>query len=147
MSKGNTASFIIGTLFGAALGAVAGILMAPRSGQEMRDAVAGVATDAWGNAVDAYQQGAQLVNEGIDDLRTNGDVAADELREKVDQARARMDQIKSSLSEGVSQAADRARTAVNKAVDQAGQTAQDVAEKAQDKTEEIGDALEDATQK
>lgn len=121
MSRGNGTNFFIGALVGAALGAVAGMLMAPRAGRETRSAFTGAATDAWGNVVDAYQQGARRVNEELDDLRTNGDVATDELREKVDQARLRMDQIRSSLSEGVNQAADRARAAVNKAAEQAGQ--------------------------
>lgn len=110
MSKSGFLGFIAGTVTGAALGLVAGILMAPRAGAETRTMVGEAATDAWGNVVDAYKQGAEQVSEGVD-------AKSDELREKVDQARARMDQIRSSLSENVSQMADKVNSAVQGAKD------------------------------
>ena len=91
--------FIAGTIFGAAIGVAAGIMLAPRSGVETRAMVSDAAVDAWGNVVDAYQQGSTQVAEGVEDLVPNFDARADELREKVDQARRRMDQIRTSIAE------------------------------------------------
>lgn len=105
MSKSGFVGFIAGAVTGAALGMVAGILMAPRAGAETRSMVGEAATDAWGNVIDAYKQGTEQVAENVD-------LKSDELREKVDQARARMDQIRSSLSENVSQMADKMNSAV-----------------------------------
>lgn len=113
--------FFAGTIIGAAIGAAAGILVAPRAGAETRDMVNDAATDAWGNIVDAYQQGAQRVSEGVSDLRPNVDARTDELREKVDQARVRMDQLRTSLSQSVSQAADRVTDAVSSVAAMAGE--------------------------
>ncbi len=98
--------FIAGALVGAAIGAVAGLLAAPRSGAETRTMVEEAATDAWGNVVDAYEQGAKTVSERVSEFRPTVDAATDELREKVDQARAHMDELRSSLSQNAQHVAD-----------------------------------------
>ena len=100
MSNGNgLLGFLAGTIFGAAIGVAAGIMLAPRAGVETRAMVSDAAVDAWGNVVDAYQQGSAQVAEEVEDLVPNFDARADELRDKVDQARRRMDQIRSSIAE------------------------------------------------
>lgn len=115
--------FIAGAIVGAFVGVAAGVLAAPRSGEETRSKVGKGATDAWGNVVDAYHEGAKAVSDSFEDVRPAVDAKSDELREKVDQARARMDSIRSSLSESVNQAADWARTTVSGAVDAAAASA------------------------
>lgn len=98
MSRG-VVGFFIGAVTGAAAGFVAGLLLAPRSGAETRSLAAEAATDAWGNVVDAYHEGAERVTSHVEEVREDAASKTDELRMKVDQARARMDQIRSSLVE------------------------------------------------
>lgn len=111
--------FVAGVFVGAIVGATAGLMIAPRSGEETRTKIGQSATDAWDSVVDAYHEGAKAVSSSFEDVRPTVDAKSDELREKVDQARARMDSIRSSLSESVNQAAGWARTTVSEAVDAA----------------------------
>lgn len=97
MSK-RACGFVLGTVFGAALGAVAGILLAPKSGEETRAAAAEAARDAWDQTLESYDKMGIAVNERVEGFRPVVDSAADELRAKVDQAREKMDQLRDSLS-------------------------------------------------
>lgn len=98
--------FLAGALFGAAAGMVAGILVAPRAGVETRTMAADAATDAWGNVVDAYHQGATEVTGKAAAACEDVAFTSDELREKVANARARMDQIRSALANAAGQVAE-----------------------------------------
>ena len=91
MSKG-AAGFVLGSVFGAAVGAVAGIMLAPRSGAESRAMAADAMNDAWDAAADAYEKGGSVVSDRISGLRPTVDATTDELRAKIDLARERMEQ-------------------------------------------------------
>ena len=99
--------FVAGTLFGVAAGMVAGILVAPRSGTETRTMAAEAATDAWGNVVDAYHQGASDVATRTAAACEEAVATSDELREKVASARARMEEIRVSLANAAAAAEER----------------------------------------
>ena len=105
MSK--TASFILGSIFGAAAGVVAGMMLAPRPGAESRAMAADAMNDAWDSAVDTYERGARSVSDRLGDVRPGVDAKTDELRAKVDLARERMDQLRDSLSDVVNTVTDR----------------------------------------
>ena len=99
---GKTFSFVAGTVIGAAAGAIIGILVAPRSGAETRAMAADMANDAWDNARDMYEQGAEQARSALNDFGPMVDAKTDELRAKVDLARERMDQLRETLNEAVS---------------------------------------------
>jgi gas vesicle protein len=125
MSK--TASFILGSIFGAAAGVVAGMMLAPRPGAESRAMAADAMNDAWDSAVDTYERGARSVSDRLGDVRPGIDAKTDELRAKVDLARERMDQLRDSLSEAVSSTSAQVSDAVNTVTDRVSNMAGDAA--------------------
>lgn len=125
MSK--TASFILGSIFGAAAGVVAGMMLAPRPGAESRAMAADAMNDAWDSAVDTYERGARSVSDRLGDVRPGIDAKTDELRAKVDLARERMDQLRDSLSEAVSSTSAQVSDAVNTVTDRVSSMAGDAA--------------------
>ena len=102
---GKAFSFIVGATIGAAAGTIAGILLAPRSGAETRAMAADMANDAWDNARDIYEQGAEQARAAVNDFGPMMDAKTDELRAKVDLARERMDQLRETLNDAISGAA------------------------------------------
>ena len=96
-----TVGFILGSIFGAATGVVAGLMLAPRSGAESRAMAADAMNDAWDSAVDTYERGASVVTDKINDFRPAVDAKTDELRAKVDLARERMDQLREQLNDAI----------------------------------------------
>lgn len=109
----NKAGFFVGTLFGAAVGAVAGLMLAPRSGSESRSMAADAMNNAWDSAVDTYERGSQAVSERMSDFRPGSSIGSDDLRAKVDAARERMDQLRDSLSEVVASTSAQVQDAVD----------------------------------
>ena len=107
MSK-KSAGFFLGAIFGAAAGAVAGLFLAPRSGEETRALAADAVNDAWDSALDSYERTSKVVSTKIDEVKPTVDAKTDELRAKVDLARERMDQLRESLSDAVTSVADAA---------------------------------------
>ena len=101
MAKKGKLRFFLGGVVGAAIGAAAGILLAPRPGTESRAKAADAMNDAWDAALDTCEQGARNVSDYIETVRPQIDAASDELRAKVDAARERMAQVRASLSETV----------------------------------------------
>ncbi|MCI7729965.1 YtxH domain-containing protein [Enorma burkinafasonensis] len=99
---GKAFSFIVGATIGAAAGTIAGILVAPRSGAETRAMAADMANDAWDNARDMYEQGAEQARAAVNDFGPMMDAKTDELRAKVDLARERMDQLRETLNDAIS---------------------------------------------
>lgn len=98
MSRG---SALTGFLLGAGVGAVFGILYAPRPGVETRAMVSESVEDMWGQGQAAYDRGVQRVQEvyaeaadRVDEVASNvGPYVSsknDELREKIDEARERI---------------------------------------------------------
>lgn len=94
-------SFLVGATLGAAAGTIIGILIAPRAGAETRAMAADMANDAWDNARDMYEQGAEQARAAMNDFGPMVDAKTDELRAKVDLARERMDQLRETLNEAI----------------------------------------------
>ena len=113
MSKKSGFGFVLGTVFGATIGTVAGLMLAPRSGAESRGMAADVMNDAWDSAKDAYEATSQSTAEKVAHIRPMVDATTDELRAKVDAARERMDQVRSSLSDTVAVASVQAQDVIS----------------------------------
>lgn len=137
---GKHASFVLGTLFGAAAGVACGILIAPRAGVESRSMAADAVNDAWDSAMDSYERHSATVSGAASRVRSAVadrvnpmvDEHADELRAKVDAARERMDALRDSLSETVSAASTGVQDAARSVADQVSAMAGDAAAPAAD---------------
>ena len=127
--------FLFGGIVGAGLGAVAGILMAPRSGAESRAMAADAMNDAWDSAVDTYERSAKAVTDKMNGVGGAGEEAnenaAADLRAKVDLAREKMDEIRANLSDQVSASAAAVSDTVSSVVDRVADAA-DAATEAQE---------------
>ena len=138
MGKRAFLGFLFGSVVGAGISAVAGMLFAPRSGAESRAMAADAVNDAWDTAVDTYERGTKVVqdtvNERVASVRgaaapadPEADAAAaDDLRAKVDLAREKMDEIRANLSDQVSAAATAASDTVSSVVSQVADVADSI---------------------
>lgn len=79
-------AFLLGGIIGAALG----LLLAPHSGKENREILAGKAREYWGEGVEFYETGRERVTEVYQTGREKATETADELRVKIDAARERL---------------------------------------------------------
>lgn len=88
-------------LFGGIVGAVLGLLFAPRSGRENREFIAEKAKDYWGEGMEFYETGKEKVSEVYEtgrekagtvyeSSREKATETAEELRVKIDAARDRL---------------------------------------------------------
>lgn len=89
-------------LLGGMLGAILGLLFAPRTGEETREMLTARANDYWGQAGDVYSAGLDKVTEAVDTNVTTAEEKSEQLRTKIDEARAR-------LQEQVAKSADMAK--------------------------------------
>lgn len=115
--------FAFGAFLGMGIGALTGLLLAPRSGEESRKMLVDAANDATDKALEtidtvkgAYEQGARDINRGVQHVRPVLTSRTDELRAKVELARARMDQMRSDLSSTIESASSSVDAAVSHAV-------------------------------
>jgi gas vesicle protein len=88
-------SFAAGLLFGALAGAAAALLLAPRTGREMRGQLANSADDFKRRAHDGYEQVKQTYDRARDGFRRAGDAVSD----ATGRAEAFVDDVKSSVNE------------------------------------------------
>lgn len=116
-------------LLGGIVGAVLGMLFAPRSGKENREFVAEKAKDYWGEGKELYETGREKVHEvyetgrekvsGVyETSREKATETADELRVKIDSARDRLreqvDSVSATAKDKVAEYAPVAKETVHK---------------------------------
>ena len=116
-------------LFGGIVGAVLGLLFAPRSGRENREFIAAKAKDYWGEGMEFYETGREKVSEVYETGREKvsgvyetgkekASETADELRVKIDSARDRLreqvETVSSQAKEKVVEYAPAAKETVHK---------------------------------
>jgi gas vesicle protein len=81
-------------LLGGIVGAVLGLLFAPRSGAETREMLTERANDYWGQANEMYSTGVNKVGDAMETGRSSATERSEQLRGKIDEARARLqDQV------------------------------------------------------
>lgn len=110
-------------LLGGIVGAVLGLLFAPRSGRETREIIADRAEEYWGQGVELYNTGKERATEMVETGRERITEQSTQLRGKIDEARDR-------LQEQVSRTAETARAKVDEVVP----AAKDAVDRAAEKT-------------
>jgi gas vesicle protein len=136
------AAFLLGGL----VGAVLGLLFAPRSGKETRELIAERTGEYWGEAGEFYVNGKEKVAGAVAAGQQNAAEKGEQLRAKIDEARGRLqDQVAQSASAAkdklaettpavhavVDKAADATKAGVGAASGKAQDTLDYVAKKAQ----------------
>lgn len=96
-------------LLGGVVGAVLGLLFAPRSGKETRELIADKAEEYWGEGVEMYETGREKVVEVVSTGKERVAESSEQLRTKIDEARGR-------LQEQVAKSAEVGRDKVSEAV-------------------------------
>ena len=107
-SSKNTPRVALAALVGAAVGVVAGILIAPRSGAETREKVAQAAEASFGQVADTPNESVSATCADVAQTAQEAGEKTDELREKIAAARARMDQMRADIAKNADQVADKA---------------------------------------
>lgn len=107
-SSKNTPRVALAALVGAAVGVVAGILIAPRSGAETREKVAQAAEASFGQVADTLNESVSATCTDVAQTAQEAGEKTDELREKIAAARARMDQMRADIAKNADQVADKA---------------------------------------
>lgn len=92
-------------LLGGLVGAVLGLLFAPRSGKETREMIADRAEDYWGQAGELYETGRERATDMYSTGRERVTDSSEQLRVRIDEARGR-------LQEQVAKSAEVAREKV-----------------------------------
>lgn len=86
MSKGK---FAVGTLFGAALGLIAGVLTAPKSGKETRAELKAKAEVMKGDATQKVEKVQTKANEVAEDVKDKAAVVAQDARARTEELKER----------------------------------------------------------
>ena len=97
MSKGK---FAVGTLFGAAIGLLAGVLTAPKSGKETRAELKAKAVVLKGEATQKVEKVQTKANEVADDVKDKAAVATQEARAKAEDIKVRTERAIDGAKKG-----------------------------------------------
>ncbi len=106
-------------LLGGLIGAILGLLFAPRSGKETREIIADKAEDYWGQGVEVYNTGKDKAVEAYSTGKDKVGESAEQLKVKIDEARGRLQETVSKSAEGAKGKLDDAVPVAKDAVDKA----------------------------
>ena len=83
MCKKESSSFLTGALIGAAMGAVAGLLFAPKPGKETRKELKEKGQKYWETGKLNYDRAYNMAQEAVDEIREHAEPALEEIRTQV----------------------------------------------------------------
>lgn len=140
---------LLAFLLGGVLGAVLGLLFAPRSGKESRDMISDGAQKYWDQGVEIYGTGVDKVSDAYSSGVEAANAKTADLRVKIDSARDRLqEQVADSVpaaKDAVSKASNKTKGAVDKTAAAADKTLDGVAEKTKPKKADKSDDTAAAT--
>jgi len=126
MESNNSSSlkgFLLGAAIGGAVGAVTALLMAPKSGRELRDDIASRGEDMYNKAQGYLQKGEKAIEEAAEDFMNEGRTRAERI---VNTARAQADHLMSNAEQVLRDAKSRAQS-VKESVQHGAQKVSDAA--------------------
>jgi gas vesicle protein len=123
-------------LLGGLMGAVLGLLFAPRPGAETREILTDRANEYWGQAGEMYATGVDKVSEAVDTGKVTATERSEQLRDKIDEARARLQEQVAKSAEVAKDKLTDAAPAVKDAVDKAAEGTKSGVDKATSKAHE-----------
>jgi gas vesicle protein len=143
-------------LLGGLVGAVLGLLFAPRSGRETREMLASKAEDYWGEGVELYNTGKERAGEMYSTGRERVAEQSEQLRGKIDEARGRLqeqvaksaDAAKDKVGDvmpAAKDAVDKAATATKSGIDTMGTKAQGTLDSVSKKAKGAGEDVAEAS--
>ncbi len=91
-------------MLGAMVGAVLGLLFAPRSGKESRDYLSDKAQEYWGEGKDMYESGRARVVDMYESGKDYAGQAAEQVQAKIDAARTKLRKEGEGAAEAKSEA-------------------------------------------
>ncbi len=104
---GQGGSIFFAFLLGGAIGAILGLLYAPRSGKETRDLLAEKSQECRDQSRELYETGKVKVSEAGDEFKDRFDTAKSKLKEQVDQVSSIAREKASEAGEAVKAIKDR----------------------------------------
>ncbi|MCE5191546.1 MAG: YtxH domain-containing protein [Actinomycetia bacterium] len=132
-------------LFGGMLGAVLGLLFAPRPGKENRDLIAEKAKEYWGESKDVYESGREKVSEVYGTGKDKATETAEELRAKIDSARDRLREQVETVSGQAKDKVVEYAPAAKETVHKVGEAVKTGVETAEVKAEDLLDKVAERT--
>lgn len=106
-NHGSDNSFLLGFLAGAALGAIAAILYAPKSGEETRGQLKDLADQQKQNLSNQWENTKGKASEAVNAAREKLDAAAEQAKTVVDQVANRAKGTAEDLAESANQSVDK----------------------------------------
>lgn len=122
-------------LFGGLIGAVLGILFAPRSGQQTRGMLASKGQEYLDQGKELYEDGRERLVEAYDSGRDVASEKTDELRAKIDETRERLLEQVGEGAEGAKDKVEDARKGAREAVNKGASAARKGVDVGADKTQ------------
>ena len=117
MDNGKTFEFIKGMVIGGALGAIAGMLFAPKSGSETRQDISKMSDEFLGKAQDEYEvalkKSKKAYESAVDKMKELETLA----KEKYDEMEGKVEELKVKGKETVEQSKSRLKKAIDAGVD------------------------------
>lgn len=123
-------------LLGGLVGAVLGLLFAPRSGKETRDMLADRAEEYWGEGMELYNTGRERAVDMYSTGRERVGEQSEALRTKIDEARGRLQEQVAKSAEGAREKIGEVVPAAKSAVDRAAEATKSGIETAGGKAQE-----------
>ena len=130
---------VIPFALGGAIGAVAALMLSPRSGEENRELVAEKVDYYAGHSEQLFQRAADTVRDTADGVAENAAPAADDIRAKINEAR---DRIAEQVTRNRSEAQPVDAEVDDDVVEDAEEIAEDLADAAEEVEEEAAEEAE-----
>lgn len=128
-------------LLGGIVGAVLGLLFAPKSGKENREFIAAKAKEYWGEGLELYEAGKEKATEVYTSSKEKATETTEELRERLEAARSRLrEQVESVSKEAKEKVVEVVPTA-KETVHKVGEAVKSGVATAESKAEELLDLV------